>query len=169
MKDWLPDFSKAWERGESFRKDIEQYLTQVQRDMEKMFTDLRRGFDLQVEEASRFIKKFIPSINVIEDENKITIKAELPGVEPKDVNLTIENDTLIIEGERKEERQSEKEQFKLIESAYGHFKRVIALPESIDANKIEANYKNGVLTIILPKKEEAKRTKQKIEIKTENP
>jgi HSP20 family protein len=169
MKDWLPDFSKAWERGESFRKDIEQYLTQVQRDMEKMFTDLRRGFDLQVEEASRFIKKFIPSINVIEDENKITIKAELPGVEPKDVNLTIENDTLIIEGERKEEGQSEKEQFKLIESAYGHFKSVIALPESIDASKIEANYKNGVLTIILPKKEGAKRTKQKIEIKIENP
>ncbi|GIX40353.1 MAG: heat-shock protein Hsp20 [Leptospiraceae bacterium] len=168
MKDWLPDLSKAWEKGESFRKDIEQYLVQMQRDMEKMFTDLRRGFDLQVEEASKFIQKFIPSINVTEDEDKITIKVELPGVEPKDVNLTIENDTLVIEGEKKEEKQSEQEKVKILESAYGHFKRVIALPETIDANKIEATYKNGVLTIVLPKKEEAKKPKQKIEIKTEN-
>lgn len=168
MKDWLPDLSKAWEKGESFRKDIEQYLVQMQRDMEKMFTDLRRGFDLQVEEATKFIQKFIPSINVTEDENKITIKVELPGVEPKDVNLTIENDTLVIEGEKKEEKQSEQEKVKILESTYGHFKRVIALPETIDANKTEASYKNGVLTIILPKKEEAKKPKQKIEIKTEN-
>jgi hypothetical protein len=58
MKDWLPDFSKAWERGENIRKDVEHYLTQVQRDMEKMFTDLRRGFDFQMEEASKFIKRF---------------------------------------------------------------------------------------------------------------
>jgi HSP20 family protein len=167
MKDWLPDFSKAWERGENIRKDVEHYLTQVQRDMEKMFTDLRRGFDFQMEEASKFIKRFVPSINVSEDDEKITIKVELPGVEPKDVHLTLENDTLIIEGEKKEEKKSEKEEFKIIESAYGQFKRVIALPNSIDANKIEANYKNGVLNIILPKKEEAKKPKQKIEIKTE--
>ncbi len=167
MKDWLPDFSKAWERGESFKKDIEHYLTQMQRDMEKMFTDLRKNWDFQIEEASKFMKKFIPSLNVSEDEQKIIIRVDLPGVEPKDVNISLDNHTLYIEGEKKEEKKSEKEEFKLIESAYGHFKRAIALPEVIDPSKVEATYKNGILTIVLPKKEE-KKSKQKIEIKTEN-
>lgn len=168
MKDWLPDFSKAWERGEAFRKDIEHYLTQMQRDMEKMFTDLRKNWDFQIEEASKLMKKFIPSLNVSEDEQKIIIRVDLPGVEPKDVNISLENHTLVIEGEKKEEKKSEKEEFKLLESAYGHFKRAIALPEIIDSSKVEATYKNGILTIILPKKEDIQKSKQKIQIKTEN-
>lgn len=168
MKDWLPDFSKVLERGESFRKEVEHYITQMQRDMEKMFTDLRRNWDFQVEEASKFMKKFIPSLNVSEDDQKIFIRVDLPGVEPKDVNISLENNTLVIEGEKKEEKKSEKEEFKLLESAYGHFKRVIALPEIIDSSKVEATYKNGILTVVLPKKEDIQKSKQKINIKTEN-
>lgn len=168
MKDWLPDFSKALEKGESFRKEVEHYITQMQRDMEKMFTDLRRNWDFQIEEASKFMKKFIPSLNVSEDDQKIIIRVDLPGVEPKDVNISLENNTLVIEGEKKEEKKSEKEEFKLLESAYGHFKRVIALPEIIDPSKVEATYKNGILTVVLPKKEDVQKSKQKINIKTEN-
>lgn len=164
----MPDISKMWEKGENLKKEFEYYLVQMQKDMEKMFTDLRTGFDLQMKETKDFMKKFIPSINVSEDDEKAIIRVEIPGIEPKDVNLTVEQHNLIIEGEKKEEKKSEKEEFKLIESAYGHFKRVIALPESIDPSKIEAKYKNGVLEIVLPKKEEVKKTKQKIEIKTDS-
>ncbi len=168
MKDWLPDFSRAWEKGELFKKDIEHYLAQVQRDVERMFTDLRKGWDYQLEETTKFMKRFIPSINVSEDDEKIYIKVELPGIEPKDVNVSIESNNLVIEGEKKEEKRSEKEQLKLIESSYGHFKRIIALPETIDPQKIEAKYKNGILEIFLPKKEEIQKQKQKIEIKADN-
>ncbi len=168
MKDWFPDLSRAWERGELFRKDIENYFSQVQQDMQKMFTDLRKGFDFQLEEASKFMKKYIPSLNVSEDDKNIYIKLELAGVEPKDVNIHIEHDALVIEGEKKEERKTEKEQTKILESAYGHFKRVIGLPEYVDISKIEAVYKNGVLNITLPKKETQETSKKKIEIKTQN-
>lgn len=93
------------------------------------------------------------------------MKAELPGLEAKDVEVSVADDRLTIEGEKKFEKKSDKEDVHLMESAYGAFKRVIALPDSVDFSKVEATFKNGILTVQLPKKADATKPSKKVDVK----
>lgn len=97
-----------------------------------------------------------PAVNISENEKEIKVKAELPGIEPKDIELTIQNNTLILKGEKKFEEEEKKDNFHRIECRYGSFYRTIPLPAEVDESKVSAKFKNGVLEIKLPKKEEAK-------------
>ncbi len=105
---------------------------------------------------------FIPPVNVYEDEHNITLTAELPGVEEKDIDVSLENNVLTITGERKLENEEKKENFHRIERSYGRFTRSFTLPPTVDTENVNAEFNNGVLKISLDKREEAKPKQIKI-------
>lgn len=97
-----------------------------------------------------------PAVDVFEDKNAVKIVAELPGVKPEDVKLSVENSVLTIRGEKKQEAEEKTERVHRYERSYGAFERAFALPNSVDPDKIEASYGNGILTISVPKAEKAR-------------
>jgi len=99
---------------------------------------------------------FAPPVDIYEDDHQVTIQAELPGVEEKDLNITVENNVLTITGERKLENEENKENFHRIERSYGRFTRSFTLPSTLDTENINADFNNGVLKIVLNKSEAAK-------------
>ena len=104
-----------------------------------------------------------PAVDISENDKQITIKAELPGMEPKDVDLQIEGDTLIIRGEKKFEEEEKKDNFHRLERSYGSFSRTIPLPRPVAQENVKAQFNKGVLTIILEKAPEKFGTKIKIQ------
>ncbi|EHQ07172.1 MAG: Hsp20/alpha crystallin family protein [Leptonema illini] len=163
MKDLIPEWAK--DRSELMRRDMEQYFNNMQREMDRLFSPLMGRMQSGLGEAETFMRKFMPAVNVSEDEKQIIVKAELPGLEAKDVEVSVADDRLTIEGEKKFEKKSDKEDVHLMESAYGAFKRVIALPDSVDFSKVEATFKNGILTVQLPKKADATKPSKKVDVK----
>jgi HSP20 family protein len=105
-----------------------------------------------------------PAVDVFETENDLVLKADLPGLEMKDIDIQIENGTLTIRGERKYENGSKDGGFHRIERSYGAFTRYFSLPDTVDPEKVKAEYKNGVLTVTLGKKEIAKPRQIKVEV-----
>ncbi len=97
-----------------------------------------------------------PSCDIYETDGEIIVKAELPGLKKEDVKVTIENNVLTIRGERKFEEEAKREDYYRIERSYGEFLRIFTLPMSIDAKKISAEFKDGMLKVALPRMEEAK-------------
>src|SRR6201984_1876284 len=95
---------------------------------------------------------FVPPVDIYEDEHSITLKVELPGVDPKDVDVRVENNTLTLKGERKFEKEEKEENFHRIERRYGSFVRSFTLPASVETESIDAKYENGVLKLELKKK-----------------
>jgi HSP20 family protein len=106
-----------------------------------------------------------PSVDIYETENELVLKADLPDVDLKDIDVRVENQTLTIAGERKFEQQEAGKGFHRIERNYGRFVRSFAVPSSFDTGNIGAGYKNGVLTVTLPKTEAAKPRQIKVEVK----
>lgn len=110
-----------------------------------------------------FSREWTPSADITETKDKLVVKVELPGLEAKDVNVTIAEDLLTIKGEKKSEEEEKDEQHHFVERYYGSFQRSFRLPVSVQKEKIEASFEKGVLKITLPKTEEAR--KKEIEIK----
>jgi HSP20 family protein len=104
-----------------------------------------------------------PSVDISETKDDFVVKAELPGLEAKDVNVSISGDVLTIKGEKKSEEEEKDEHYHRVERYSGSFQRVFQLPSGVKADKVEANFDKGVLKVILPKVEEAK--KKQIEVK----
>lgn len=111
------------------------------------------------------LEEWTPSLDIYEDDKAIKIKADIPGVEKKDITVDIEGDTLTIRGERKMEKEEKKEKFQRIERSYGSFMRSVYLPEYVDREKIAAEYKDGTLNLTLPKNQQAKPKGKKVDIK----
>lgn len=105
-----------------------------------------------------------PSVDIVETDNDIILKADVPGINEKDIDIQIEDGTLTLMGERKFEEEKKGEGYHRIERAYGSFARTFALPDSVDTEKVSATYKNGVLTVRLPKKEVAKPKSVKVAV-----
>ncbi len=101
-------------------------------------------------------KGWVPSLDVSETKDKLIVKTEIAGVDPKDIDIKISGDVLTIKGEKKEEKEEKDENYHLMERRYGTFSRSIQLPMEVNEKKIKANYKNGVLKITLPKSEKSK-------------
>jgi HSP20 family protein len=120
-----------------------------------------RGFGPSTEQ-SLTAAKFIPPVNIFEDEQTINIEAEVPGIQEKDLDISLENNVLTISGERKLENEEKKENFHRIERSYGRFTRSFTLPPTVDAENVNAEFNNGVLKITLNKREEAKPKQIKI-------
>jgi HSP20 family protein len=99
---------------------------------------------------------FAPPTDVYEDDNHVTLKLEVPGIDEKDLNICVENNNLVIKGERKFEKEEKEENFRRVERQYGSFVRSFSLPSTVDTENINANYDKGVLSIIMPKRAEAK-------------
>jgi HSP20 family protein len=109
-------------------------------------------------------RPWAPAVDIIETDNELVLKADLPGVEMKDVDINIENGTLTLKGERKFEREEKNKGFHRMERSYGSFVRYFTLPETVDAEHVHAEYNAGVLTITLPKKEVAKPRTIKVQV-----
>jgi len=108
--------------------------------------------------------RFVPAIDVSEDEDGLTLSAEVPGMERDDLDVTVDNGVLTLRGEKKEEVKTDEANFHRVERRYGRFERRIRLPDYVDQAKIEASYKDGVLRLRMPKAEVAK--PKSIQIKT---
>lgn len=109
-------------------------------------------------------RPWVPPVDIQETENELIFKADLPGMEMKDIDVRMENATLTVRGERKFESKKEDGGWHRMERSYGTFERVFALPNTVDVEKVKADYKNGTLTITLPKKEIAKPRQIKVEL-----
>jgi HSP20 family protein len=107
----------------------------------------------------------IPAVDVAETAKGYEITAELPGIDEKNIDVKYSDGTLTIKGEKKDEREEKKENYHLSERSYGSFQRSFRVPDGVDADKIEASFKNGVLTVALPKSPEAQKKEKRIEIK----
>lgn len=108
---------------------------------------------------------FMPKVEIKESDKNIFVCAELPGIKEKDINVTLKENNLIIEGEKRTERKQEEKGYFKSEFSYGSFYRAIPLHAEVDADKVEASYKNGILEVNLIKLEESKQTAKKIAIK----
>lgn len=135
------------------RFDPFRELAAIQDRVNRAFGDVSRRYDddLTVRGA------WMPSVDIYETDNHtLVLKAELPDVAREDIDLKIENSTLTISGQKKMERDVKEQQYHRIERVYGQFTRTFTLPPTVDAGKIGAEYRNGVLTVTLPLREEAK-------------
>ncbi len=108
----------------------------------------------------------VPAVDVIETEKSYEISAELPGMDEKEIDVTVANGVLTIKGEKKEVKEEKQKDHYVSERHYGSFARSFQIPGDADAGKIEAKFQKGVLAVILPKKAEAQRSEQKIAVKT---
>ena len=138
-------------RWEPFRD-----LVSVQERMNLIFDEAFRGASRGTDDESALGASWAPVVDIYEAEGNLVLKAELPGVDPKDVDVRVENNVLTLRGERKFESDVKREQYHRVERAYGSFSRSFTLPNAVDTDKIKAEYKDGVLRVTLPQREEAK-------------
>jgi len=110
---------------------------------------------------------FAPAVDVYEDEHNVTLKIEVPGIDEKDIDVRVENNTLTVHGERKIEQEEKEENYRRIERQYGSFTRTFTLPTTVDTESVSANYDKGVLKIKLAKKAEAKPKQIKVNVGSE--
>lgn len=113
----------------------------------------------------RAARPWSPAVDILETENELVLKADLPEVALKDIEVRVENNTLTLKGERKFEKDENTKGYHRIERSYGSFVRSFTVPSSVDSEHVAADYKNGVLTVTLPKKEAAKPRQVKVEVK----
>ena len=158
-----------WNKNDVSSKNIEENpFYSLRREMNSLFDDFFKGFDLvPFRRESGRSGLFSPSIDIKENDKEVSIKAELPGMDEKDIEVSLTSDTLSIKGEKKEEKEDKSKDYYRMERSYGSFSRTIPLPNGIDSQKADAVFKKGVLTITVPKTEEAKTKVKKIEVKTE--
>jgi HSP20 family protein len=128
---------------------------------------LRESFNPEGPEEALTTTGFAPPVDVYEDEHNFTLKIEVPGVEEKDIDVSIENNTLIVHGERKFEKEEKEENYRRVERQYGSFTRSFTLPNSVDPGQVSAHYDKGVLKVNLAKKAEAKPKQIKVTVRSE--
>jgi len=157
--------SSLWQPFDTLRQEVD-----------RIFEDFTRGFGrlplgrrmldveplLRLEAPTAFAA---PAIDVVEKEKEYVISAELPGLDEKDVDVSVSDDMLIIKGEKREEKEEKAKNYYLSERRYGAFQRSFQLPTGVDAEKIDASFQKGVLTVMLPKTPEAQKKEKKIAIK----
>ncbi len=131
--------------------------------------DLPTGLRLFSDTVNRIlsdtqVRPWTPAVDIFETENELVLKADIPDVDMKDIDIRMENGTLALKGERKFENAEQKKGYHRVERSYGSFARYFTLPETVDAEKVQAEYKNGVLTVTLPKKEVAKPRQIRVQV-----
>jgi HSP20 family protein len=128
----------------------------------QLFNDtFARAFGDQQEASPR---SWVPPVDIYETGDSVVLKAELPGINPDEVDICVEDSTLYLKGERKFEKEVKEENLHRVERSYGTFKRNFSLPNTIDADKVKAEYRNGILTLTMPKREEVKPRTIKINV-----
>jgi HSP20 family protein len=133
----------------------------TQREFGRLF---REAFSPGLGEDELSTRTWAPPVDIYENGDNLVLKAELAGINPDDVEIRVEDNTLYLKGERKFEKEVKEQNYHRVERSYGTFTRSFALPNTVDADKVAANYKDGVLTLTMPKKEEAKPKTIKINV-----
>ena len=133
----------------------------MRREMERVWDTFLEG---DVRKESKKDSVWLPSVDVSETKNDVVVKAELPGMDPKDIEVTLSDGHLMIKGQKKHEKEEKDEDYHFVERSYGSFVRAVHLPKEVKHDKISASYKNGVLKVVLPKSEEAKTNEVKIKV-----
>ncbi len=146
-----------WKEGQSAP---ENSLTEFRREVDDLFSQ----FFGKSGSLSYFAGGFNPPLDISETDQEILVKAELPGVDPKEIEVNITGSNLSIKGEKREEREEKTENMHRVERSFGHFSRSITLPCEVKEDKIEASFKNGVLNLKLPKTESSKKRSIKIDV-----
>ena len=164
IKDLVP-----WKLGEEKqvpvkRTQSEDTLTSLHNDIDRLFDDFFRGFDLAPFGES--FGNFSPSIDVRENDHEYQVTAELPGMDENDIEVTLDNNSLTISGEKKQETEDKSQNYYRMERSYGSFQRCISLPPGIKSDQIDANFNKGILSITLPKTAEAQKHVKHIPVKT---
>ena len=141
------------------RWDPFREVVSLQNRMNSLFRDLNEGGEGPLATAS-----FVPAVDVYEDDKKVMLKLEVPGMQEKDLDVSVENNTLTVKGERKFEKEEKEENFHRIERRYGSFFRAFTLPSTVDTEHVAASYEAGVLKLELSKKPEAQPKQIKINV-----
>lgn len=131
-------------------------------EMDSLFDDFMEQFPARRDLGDRM---WSPEVDVHETDNEVVIKAEIPGMDQKDVNITVKDNVLTLKGEKKKEEEVKEANYHRLERSYGTFARTFTLPSMVLADKASAKYKNGVLSITLPKTEEVKPKEIAVEVK----
>jgi HSP20 family protein len=147
------------------KKDLVSYdpldrFFDIREDFDNVMRNFLRGFTSPVSSRGVF-----PLADAKEDEDKYTITVEVPGIDRKDLKITIKENSLLVEGEKKEETKEEKESYLRVERSYGSFRRAFNFASELDAKKVNAEFKDGILTVTLPKTEKEKPKEIDIKIK----
>jgi HSP20 family protein len=153
---------KSPEKTASRRHDI---FSAMRDEMDRVFERFEHGWPRWPALLRRSVDLTVPDLDVRESPSSVVIEAELPGVEEKDVSVTLADGVLTIKGEKKHEKEEKGENYYLAERSFGSFQRSIRLPDTIDDAKIEAKFDKGVLKVTAAKKPEAVKAERKIEIK----
>ena len=161
-----------WRRGESaapVRREEDNPFMALHESMNRLFEDFFSDFEgvFRTPGAGLSVRRTfgsLPRLDVAEGEQEVTVTADLPGLTEKDVEVSVDNDLLTIRGRRGEEREDKKRSYHVMERSYGEFHRVIPIPPDTDPAKAKAAFKNGVLTLVLPKKPEARSQRKQIPI-----
>lgn len=140
-------------------------LLGLQRDINRVFDDFWSRFDRSIGASSGILSTAGPRTDVSETDDAVEVSVELPGIDEKDIDISLNNDVLTIRGEKKAEREEKKKGYYLSERSYGSFHRSIPLPPGVDSEKADAQFKKGVLTVSLPKTPEAQEKVRKIAVK----
>ncbi len=133
-------------------------ITRFHNDFDRLFDNFFRGFDSPSLDMGKHFSSLIPNewakptLDIAAGDKEYRISAELPGVDAKDIQLELSKDTLVVKGEKKQEREEKEENYYRVERSYGSFKRAMSLPEDAEQDGINAVFKNGVLTITVPRK-----------------
>lgn len=146
-------------------KNPDHPFTGLQREMNQLFENFFRGFSLAPFEENYGVT-FMPRVDVAEDDKAVTVKVELPGMSENDIDVSISKDALTLRGEKREDKEEKGKNFYRRERNYGSFSRTVPLPAGIDTDKVEAGFKKGILTVTLPKTQQAARASKKIPVKT---
>jgi len=134
----------------------------LQDQFNRLFNDV---FDRKGEESS--LTAWAPAVDIYETEHELVVKVDLPEVDPKDLDIRVENNILTIRGERKFEKKVNEDNYLRVERAYGSFARSFTLANTVNSDAIKADYQNGVLTLTIPKREEAKPKQIKVNVNTQ--
>ena len=140
-------------------------LRSLHDEVDRLFDDFMRGMPGLPRLGETFEAAVYPSLDVAETDKEIVVTAELPGIEEKDIYVTLADGTLTIKGEKKAEKEEKGKNYHRVERSYGSFSRAVAVPAEVAEDKVKANFAKGVLTVTLPKKPGAKTAAHKIAIK----
>ena len=138
-------------------------IQSLQSDMNRIFDEFFRGDSIVTD--SFFNRDWIPAIDVVENNDNYVLKAELPGMNKDDVKIMLENNVLTIRGEKKNDLDKKEGNYHRVERSYGAFERMFTLPGTIKSNDVDAQYKDGILTVTLPKVEDDKEKRIDVAVK----
>ncbi len=147
------------------RNRFERSLTSFQREMNHLFENFFGDASWPSWPQSWSKEISFPAVDIIENDKDFKVQAEIPGMNPEDIDVSVTEGFLTLKGERKEEKEEKGENYLRQETSYGSFSRTIALPETADSDRAEASFKNGILTISVPKTAAALQKPKKLQIK----